>query len=59
MKIALAVILFIGAVIFAANVLGSLSGRYGSARRWRNVALAGTIAVAAGVGGVALIVVCC
>ena len=56
MKIILAIVLFIVGFIFAANVLGSLSGRYGPARVGRNVVLAGIISAAAIAGGIILIV---
>lgn len=50
MKIALAIVLIVVGVIFAANLLGTLTGRYDSARRWQNALLAGAVsAVAFGV----------
>ncbi len=55
MKIAIAVVLFIVGAVFAANALGSLSGRYGSANVSRNVLVAGGIAAAAFVAGYVLI----
>jgi hypothetical protein len=55
MNIAVAVVLIVVGIIFAANVLGSLSGRYGSARRWRNVLLAGGVSTIAFVGALLLL----
>jgi len=55
MTIALSVILFIVGTTFAANMLGSLTGRYGPVRKWKNTLLAGSIAAAAFAGGYILI----
>ena len=54
MYMVLEVLLIVVGIIFAANVFGSLSGRYGSVRRWRNVLLAGGISTIAFLGAVLL-----
>lgn len=55
MKIALGIVLVIIGVIFGANALGSLGGRYGPANLWRNVSLASGVSIAAIFGGVYLL----
>ena len=55
MSIVVAVVLFIIGAVFAANMLGSLSGRYGQTRMLRNALLAGGVAAASIAGGVVLL----
>lgn len=47
MRVAIAVVLIIVGVVFAANVLGTLTGRYGPARRAQNALIAGAVSAAA------------
>ncbi len=55
MSTAGAVILIIIGVTFGANALNSLSGRHGTARKWKNMALAGAISALAIWGAVELL----